>query len=161
MENRYVACQLEGRAEYRELLCFKSISARREGVKCNTVTEKHCFLAFVYYKLRACVEVLYRMLPNESGIITLIFYYAYFVVAYKLALYDFLLNVNVRGAYGAGKGNGTFVNEVLAGAGRAYYVCAADLVLCRVNRLFTYGTYCTVAFSQVYHYRVFAVGALL
>ena len=66
---------VEQLSDFWYVLCFQRIPARPEQVKRLPVHEKYGFLRFVHDKLCKSVEIFAWVLPDEGGIIPLVFDY--------------------------------------------------------------------------------------
>ena len=146
--------------KYRELLGLECVATRAEGIKRLPVTEKDSLLTFVYYKLRAEVEVLYRMLPHKSIVISLVFDYARQPVLFDALLRKLALNIVHAVADGAGTCmrvfRGNELNSALC-AGKLLYLC---LVGHFVYLLMADGADSRITLTLVENDIIAAVGAL-
>jgi hypothetical protein len=60
-------------AKNRDILCLQSVSAWAKQIQRLAVHKENSFLTFVYDQLRSRIEILARMFPYESAVITFIF----------------------------------------------------------------------------------------
>ena len=86
----------------RKLLCFQRVASRAEEVERLTVTEENSLLTFVDDELRAVIEVLDRVLPDERFVVALKFDDAGKAVFLDLLGDDALLHIVDAVAYRAG-----------------------------------------------------------
>lgn len=146
--------------QQRQLLCLQRIAARAEEVERLPVAEENGLLTFMDDQLRAEVEVLNRVLPNERFVVALILDDAGKAVLFDLLSRDPLGYVVHAVADGAGIGRGRLACAQADAALRAGKLHSAGLLGHRVDRLMADRAERFFALGLVKHDHVPAVRAL-
>ena len=145
--------------KYRELLGLECVATRAEGIKRLPVTEKDSLLTFVYYELRAKVEVLDRVLPDNGIVVALIFYDTCKPVLFYSLLRELFLYIVHAITDGTGICCSIFRSDKLYAALSAGKFLHPGHIGLLVYFLPTDGAKRAVAFGLIEHDLISAVGA--